>query len=56
MYKLCKYIYNIYTIIYTVPLTLSLYVYHEWARKKDKAIKSVRVEWPHDLAADIFTL
>lgn len=40
-------------MIYTVPLTLSLNVYHERARKKANAIKSVRVERPHDLAAGI---
>lgn len=46
-------IYSIYSMIYTVPLTLSLNVYHERARNKAKAIKSVRVERPHDLAAGI---
>lgn len=40
-------------MIYTVPLTLSLNVYQERARKKAKAIKSTRVERPHDLAAGI---
>lgn len=56
MYIICKFIYSVYSIysmIYTVPLTLSLNVYQERARKKAKAIKSARVERPHDLAAGI---